>query len=142
MFGKVVWATDGSEAAAQAFAAVKEFADSGSSVVVAHCQEMTMPGKGGGSFPVHADEDDLLQKIESDARELGNGVRVRMAKSMVGGAAHAIAEIAQEENADLIVAATRGHTPLGGLLMGSFTQRLLHVAPCPVLVVPADHSGA
>jgi nucleotide-binding universal stress UspA family protein len=137
VFGKVVWATDGSYAADQALGAVKGLAESGSTVVIVHCQEMTMPGKGGGSFPVHADEDELQGKIASQARELGAGVR--MAKTMIGGAAHAIAEIAEEENADLIVAGTRGHTAVGGLLMGSFTQRLLHQAPCPVLVVPADH---
>ena len=143
MFHKVIWATDGSDAADESLATVKDMAaDSHAEVVVVHCRELTMPGKGGGSFPVHANEEDLQQKIEQQTRELGDSARLRMAQSMVGGAAHAIAEIAKEEGADLIVAGTRGHTPLGGLLVGSVTQRLLHLAPCPVLVVPTDRRAA
>ncbi len=37
----------------------------------------------------------------------------------------------------MIVVGTRGRSPLAGLLAGSVAQRLLHVAPCPVLAVPA-----
>jgi nucleotide-binding universal stress UspA family protein len=55
-----------------------------------------------------------------------------------GGAAHRIAEAAQEAEADLIVVGTRGHTAFAGLLLGSVTQRLLHVAPCPVLAIPGS----
>jgi nucleotide-binding universal stress UspA family protein len=53
-----------------------------------------------------------------------------------GGAAHAIADAAKEAGADLVVVGTRGQGPLTGLLLGSVTHRLLHVAPCPVLAVP------
>jgi nucleotide-binding universal stress UspA family protein len=69
----------------------------------------------------------------------GNGVPavLETTGAWVGGAAHAIAEAAKAREADLIVVGTRGHTPLGGLLLGSVTQRLLHIAPCPVLAVPA-----
>ena len=48
-----------------------------------------------------------------------------------------IADVAHESDADLIVVGTRGHGRVAGMLLGSVTQRLLHVAPCPVLAVPA-----
>ena len=50
--------------------------------------------------------------------------------------AQGIADIAAEVDADVIVVGTRGHSAIGGLLVGSVTQHLLHVAPCPVLAVP------
>jgi len=59
-----------------------------------------------------------------------------------GEAAHAIADFAKGENVDVIVVGTRGHTALAGLLLGSVTQRLLHVARCPVLAVPPAEHGA
>ena len=37
---------------------------------------------------------------------------------------------------------TRGHTPLAGLLLGGVTQRLLHIAPCPVLAVPPGRDAS
>src|ERR1019366_1795153 len=46
--------------------------------------------------------------------------------------AQGIAEIAREAGADVIVVGTRGHSALGGLVVGSVARRLLHVAPCPV----------
>jgi nucleotide-binding universal stress UspA family protein len=55
---------------------------------------------------------------------------------MLGGPAHAIAEVAEQANADLIVAGTRGHSPVAGLLLGSVIQRIIHIARCPVLAVP------
>ena len=35
-----------------------------------------------------------------------------------------------------------GHSPLGGLLIGSVTQRLLHIAPCAVLALPSHRHDA
>ena len=140
MFKKVIWATDGSQSADRALSQAKTIAaESKAPLVVVHCQEYTMPGKGGGSVPVHANEDELESKVERQVAEMskeGVSATLESTRSRVGGAAHAIAEVAAREQADLIVVGTRGHTAIAGLLLGSVTQRLLHISPCPVLAVP------
>jgi nucleotide-binding universal stress UspA family protein len=140
MFKKVMWATDGSEAADLAMPLARTLAaEGGGELLIMHCEELTMPGKAGGRFPRYANEDELREKIERQARELSSdGVQasLQMARTSVGGAGHVIADVARERQADVIVVGTRGHTALGGLLLGSVTQRLLHIAPCPVLAVP------
>ena len=68
--------------------------------------------------------------------EQGIDAELRIADIQVGGPAHPIAEIAKQEDADLIVVGTRGHTAMAGLLVGGVTQRLLHIAHRCVLAVP------
>ena len=49
----------------------------------------------------------------------------------------AIVRFAAERSVDLIVMATHGHGFVEHVLAGSTTERVLHHAPCPVLVVPS-----
>ena len=46
-----------------------------------------------------------------------------------------IVAAADERNMDLIIMGTHGRTGLAGVLMGSTAERVMHHAPCPVLVV-------
>lgn len=52
-----------------------------------------------------------------------------------GSPARAIAEVADSEEADLIVISTHGYTGLKHVLMGSIAEAVVRYAPCPVLVV-------
>ena len=52
-----------------------------------------------------------------------------------GRAPRALAEAAQEREADLIVMATHGRTGLERFLVGSVTEKVVRRAPCPVLTV-------
>jgi nucleotide-binding universal stress UspA family protein len=138
VFKKIIWATDGSESADRAIDVVTDLAgQNGAELLVVHSVEHFAGPHGG--LPVEADEDERVVKIRGQVAELqGKGLTVtaKRVQGGVSGAAHTIARVAEEEGADLIVLGTRGHTPLNGLLVGSVTQRLLHITPCPVLVVP------
>ena len=138
MFKTIIWASDGSEHADRALDYARKLAEASSGRVIAlHVREVTV-GRSAG-YPVQIDEDEVERKIQTQAEELkaaGIDATYRQTGAAAGGAAHAIADVAAEENADVIVAGTRGHAPITGLLVGSVTHRLLHVAHCPVLAVP------
>jgi universal stress protein A len=52
-----------------------------------------------------------------------------------GVAPESIVDTAREEGADLIVIGTHGRTGLTRLVIGSVAERVVRMAPCPVLVV-------
>ena len=52
-----------------------------------------------------------------------------------GSPFQAIVEFAREQNIDLIVMGTHGHTGLAHILLGSTAERVVRRAPCPVLTV-------
>jgi len=57
----------------------------------------------------------------------------------VGRPADAIVRLAQERHVDLIVMATHGRTGLGHVLLGSVADKVVRLAPCPVLTI--KHKG-
>jgi len=54
---------------------------------------------------------------------------------LTGDAAEELLAYARDGAADLLVMGSRGHGRLVGLLLGSVVQKLVGLAPCPVLVV-------
>lgn len=140
MFKTIIWATDGSDHADRALPYAKGLAqEDGATLVVLHIVQRIASGRAMG-LTWHADEDELKAKVKNVAAGLsdeGLNVSLKIVTERGSQPAHDIADVAVDVGADLIVAGTRGHTAIGGLLLGSVTQRLLAVAPCPVLVVPA-----
>lgn len=139
MFKRIVWATDGSENADRALAVAKSLAsEEGATLTIAHVVQRIASGRGKG-LTWYADEEQVVARVKKLATELsdeGLSASVKIVDDRGIQTAHDIADAGREAGADLIVMGTRGHSAIGGLLLGSVTQRLLHVAPCPVLAVP------
>lgn len=140
MFKRIVCATDGSSSAERALDYAKALAtEQGAELVVVHVDEV-MAGPRATGLSVNADEPDIVQKIKKQVADLeASGLKASLVLGtrIAGGAAQAISDAADAADADLIVVGTRGHTPIAGLLLGSVTQRLLHITHRPVLVIPA-----
>ena len=137
MFNVIIWASDGSAHADRALDYAQKLAEASSAkLVVTHVREVTV-GRAAG-YPVQPDEAEIEAKIQGQAQALkdaGIDVEYVQAGATVGGAAHAIADLAAERNADLIAVGTRGRSGLRRMLLGSIAERVVHHAPCPVLTV-------
>jgi nucleotide-binding universal stress UspA family protein len=60
----------------------------------------------------------------------------------IGVPSQALQAVAQTTAADLLVVGTHGRTGLDHVLIGSTAERVVWMAPCPVLSVKADKGGA
>ncbi len=140
MSSKIVVGVDGSDGSDRAVAEATEVAKrDGAGIVLVHVVERIAAK--GDMAPLRADEPEIKERIEkqaADLRDAGVDADVRYESIVLGGPARSIADVADEIGADLIVVGTRGHSALAGVILGSVTQKLLHLASCPVLCVPGS----
>jgi nucleotide-binding universal stress UspA family protein len=87
---------------------------------------------------------DMQREIESAARTRldealidsdGSGPATKGVVMSSGSAPYAIVDYASENSIDLIVMGTHGRGALAHLMMGSVAERVVRLAPCPVLTV-------
>ena len=110
-------------------------------IVVVHVKEL-IGGRGAG--PLHVDEDDRAADVRrqvADLRAAGFVAELQSCSTMRGPAS-AIADVAKNSGAEMIVVGGTTHGAFAGALAGSTPQALLHAAPCPVLVAPATDALA
>ena len=82
-----------------------------------------------------SEEERAKKALDREARlELLEGVKV---KTMLGAGSpyREIVRLASNRHADLIVISTHGTTGLAHLMLGSVAERVVRLAPCPVLVI-------
>ena len=138
MFGKILHANDGSDPAFRALALALDIPKQNSAALHVVCVE-EVP-----YMPEHIEEvreevrvagrrfHGVLQK----ARSLAQQHRIEIETHVQAGhPVRTTVDLANELGADLLVIGATGHSQLYERMIGSRADRLVHLAPCPVLVV-------
>jgi nucleotide-binding universal stress UspA family protein len=144
MFKSIVVGTDGSETATEAVRQAVELARSvGAKLELVTAYEPVpsqrlreerrdAPEDLQWTINPREDVEATLDAAAGIARELGVEVRVY---SRQGDPADAILDVAEEQEADLIVVGNKGMTGAKRFLLGSVPNKVSHHAPCSVLII-------
>jgi nucleotide-binding universal stress UspA family protein len=138
MFRKILHANDGSEQAFNALSLALKIAKQ----------------SGADLHTVSVEEIDYLPETMEDVREetlvagrrfhtvinrsraMAEECQVKLTPHVVAGhPVRDIVDLARDLNADLLVVGASGHSALYDRMVGSRADRIVHLAPCPVLVV-------
>jgi nucleotide-binding universal stress UspA family protein len=92
---------------------------------------------------------DLLAQVEADASRTLAGYVQRVREAGLEGDTviihgtpfQQIVDVASAKQVDLIVMATHGHTGLQRFLLGSVAEKVVRLAPCPVLVTRSSEDS-
>lgn len=128
---------DGSESARHALRAACELVQPDGVVTVVHAYDVPWQAD---AYPWFEDFKEVCREVAEEvlepAKEICGEYRAGANfKTAIGKPAEVLAELAQSDDAELIVVGTRGLGTVRAAI-GSVTHRLLHRARCPVLVVP------
>ena len=78
------------------------------------------------------DVEALLREVTDEAKESGVSIE---GFAREGEPADALIDVAEEEDADLIVVGNRGMTGASRFVLGSVPNKVSHHAPCSVMIV-------
>jgi nucleotide-binding universal stress UspA family protein len=144
MFSRIVVGTDGSDTAHEAVREATQLAkQTGATLDVVSAYEpvpasrlreerLEAPSDIEHMVNPHEDVDGILAAAADEVGKAGVAVRTFARQ---GEAADAILDVAEEENADLIVVGNKGMTGAKRFLLGSVPNKVSHHAPCSVLIV-------
>jgi len=143
---RILLATDGSQGSATAEAYACALAQSwGASLTVMSVLEFP-PGMNPDYAVNRLYLDELMREattrlVDLKTRAAGLGISVQ-SRIATGIPSEEVLAVARAEAADLVVVGTRGKTGLEHVLLGSTAERIIRMAPCPVLTVPAAKQRA
>jgi nucleotide-binding universal stress UspA family protein len=138
MFECIVYATDGSDHARKALAYARDLAKlHDAELFVVHVYPSVSHLLGYEEYDtvlVHriADAKKIIEEAEKELELAGLTFHIEL---LEGPLAEAIINVAETRGADLIIIGARGMSSIEGLLLGSVSQKVIHHATCPVLVV-------
>ena len=144
MFGSIVVGTDGSETAGEAVRQATELAKAvGAKINLVSAfepvgnqrlrEERTqVPDDMQWMVNEREDVDATLRKAAEQIGETGVEVETYARQ---GDPADAILDVAEEQNADLIIVGNKGMTGAKRFLLGSVPNKVSHHAPCSVLII-------
>ena len=138
MFGIILVALDGSEQSLLALKYAKELAEThDAKMIMIHAYPNTSDLRDvAGYEKLVSQRKSFGQKILDHARNQLGDVSFEVEEDLLEGpAADAVLSVAEVRNADLIVLGTRGMGSLKGVIFGSVSNKVMHYAPCPVMVV-------
>jgi nucleotide-binding universal stress UspA family protein len=144
MFGSIVVGTDGSETAGEAVRQATELAKAvGASVYLVSAFEpvgnqrlreerQQVPDDMQWMVNAREDVDTTLREAEEQIKETGVEVQ---SFARQGDPADAILDVAEEQNADLIIVGNKGMSGAKRFLLGSVQNKVSHHAPCSVMII-------
>jgi len=146
MFKRIVVAIDWSEQSDRAVEAGKELARlSGGEIRLLHVHQVErLPPHGTGPLAVtegataSRGEQEAVDRVATIAKQIteaGISTTGEMRVALSGRVASEIVTASKAWGADTIVIGSRGLTNLAGILLGSTTDKVLHLASDPVVVV-------
>ena len=133
VFARIVCGVDGSEAARTAVAQARRLATAESQLVLVSIGESHLAVHAGAMAPkVRAEIDSEAQAALEQVAEPGDESRL-----VHGRAAETFVRIASEENATLVAVGSHEKHRGRGIVLGSVATRVVHDAPCSVLIARA-----
>jgi nucleotide-binding universal stress UspA family protein len=138
MFKRIVVANDGSAGGRRALAMACDLAKRHRSRLhMISVEELPdFPASIDEVVEAKEEENHRLHDVLEAARKIAKGKGVRLETEVVAGhAAASIVARAKAIKADLLVVGFMGHSALYERIIGGTTDRLVRLAPCPVLVV-------
>ena len=98
------------------------------------------PGIWGGEIADHEEAiEELGERVLGGARRQADEKGVKVLEELVPKrGVEALIEVADARDARMIVVGSFGESALKGIILGSTTNKLLHLTDRPVLVVPAE----